>query len=58
MPVPACRTSGIDGIETSSDEPALIYDISGKRLPYTNIDTLPKGLYIIKQGGKTVKMAK
>lgn len=51
-------TSGIDGIETSSDEPALIYDISGKRLPYTNIDTLPKGLYIIKQGGKTVKMAK
>ena len=43
-------TSGIDGIGTSSDEPALIYDISGKRLPYTNIDTLPKGLYIIKQG--------
>lgn len=51
-------TTGIEGLEADKDEPVTIYDISGKRLPYTDTDALPKGIYIIKQGGKTVKMAK
>lgn len=51
-------TSSIDNIETADEAPTAIYDISGKLLPTTDINSLPKGIYIVKRGGKTMKIVK
>lgn len=51
-------TSSISGVETATDAPATIYDINGRRLPATSTTALGKGLYIVKQGNKTVKVVK
>ena len=51
-------TSSIDNIETADEAPTAIYDISGKLLPTTYINSLPKGIYIVKRGGKTMKIVK
>lgn len=51
-------TSSIDNIETVDEAPTAIYDISGKLLPTTDINSLPKGIYIVKRGGKTMKIVK
>ena len=50
------KLTGIENIKTSTTaEPAVIYDLSGRRLSTTDPNTLPKGIYIIKQGTKIIK---
>jgi len=51
-------TSSVSGLNADNAEPTAIYDMNGRRLPAQSIDALPKGVYVIKQGGKTMKMAK
>lgn len=51
-------TSSVGGVETGAEEPVEVYDISGKRLPCTDTGSLPEGIYIIRQGNKTFKLAK
>ena len=50
------KLTGIENIKTSTTaEPAVIYDLSGRRLSTTDPNTLPKGIYIIKKGTKIIK---
>ncbi len=35
-----------------------IYNLRGERLSATNIDALPRGIYIVKKGGKAIKVVK
>lgn len=50
--------TSINSVEIDNNQPVKVYDISGKLLPYTNTDALPKGLYIVRQNGRTVKLVK
>lgn len=56
-------SSGIESIEgESSQQPISIYSINGELVDTQNgskpnLSTLPKGIYVVKIGGKTVKMA-
>lgn len=52
------ETSSINGIDSDSSQPVVIYDVNGVRLPDTDINTLSKGIYILRQGNKTVKIVK
>ena len=53
------KLTGIQSIKTSlqTDE-TIIYDLSGRRLPAADPNTLPKGIYIIKQGTNVFKYNK
>ena len=48
---------GINAINADTDAPVLIYNTQGICLG-SQLSTLPKGLYIVKQGGKTTKVRK
>ena len=53
------KLTGIESIQTNSlTETTVIYNLSGRRLPTSDRNTLPKGLYIIKQGTKVIKFNK
>ena len=51
-------TTGIDGVEKADGASAEVYDINGIRLPVNGTGTLGKGVYILKQGNRTVKVVK
>ena len=51
--------TGIEHIQTNTQtETTVIYDLSGRRLPTFDRNTLPKGMYIIKQGTNIFKYNK
>ena len=51
--------TGIEHIQTNTQtETTVIYDLSGRRLPTSDRSTLPKGMYIIKQGTNIFKYNK
>lgn len=53
------KTSGIGSATTSTKaEPIRIYGLNGQLLPQTDINALPHGIYIVKQGGKARKVVK
>lgn len=47
-------TSGISSILTETSGPTVIYDLHGRQMP--NSATLPKGIYLIREGKKTKKV--
>ena len=51
-------TTSVNGVEAGSNEPVIIYDINGVRLPNTDVNSLPEGIYILRQGSRTVKIVK
>lgn len=51
-------TTSITGPDADSDHPVVIYDINGVKLPVTDVNALSKGMYILRQGSKTVKVIK
>lgn len=52
------EASSIGETVVENNAPAAIYNINGQRLPSTDLKTAGKGLYIIKQGNKTMKVVK
>ena len=53
------KLTGIESIKTNMlVEATVIYDLSGRCLPTTDINDLPKGIYLIKQGTKVIKYYK
>ena len=53
------KLTGIEYIQTNTQtETTVIYDLSGRRLPTSDRSTLPKGMYIIKQGTNIFKYNK
>ena len=54
------KLAGIESINTNIPvvETTVIYDLSGRRLPTTDINDLPKGIYLIKQGTNVIKYNK
>ncbi|MBQ8158633.1 MAG: rhamnogalacturonan lyase [Prevotella sp.] len=55
--VKAKETTGIaEHIDQTNDEPVIIYDTAGRRLPQTSTAMLPRGLYILKQGKRAKKI--
>lgn len=51
-------TTSVSGVESTAGTAADIYDINGRRLPQGSLNSLPRGIYIVKQGGKTFKIAR
>ena len=53
------KLTGIEQIQTNTQaEKTVIFDLSGRQLPTSDANTLPKGIYIIKQGTKVIKFNK
>jgi rhamnogalacturonan endolyase len=53
------KLTGIEQIQTNTQaEKAVIFDLSGRQLTISDANTLPKGIYIIKQGTKVIKYNK
>ena len=53
------KLTGIETIKTNMQtEKAILYDLSGRRLPTSDFTSLPKGIYIIKQGTNIIKYNK
>ena len=53
------KLTSIEHIQTNTQtETTVIYDLSGRRLPTFDRNTLPKGMYIIKQGTNIFKYNK
>lgn len=52
------EATGINGISNNVDTSVAIYDINGQRVPASSIQSLPKGIYILKQNGKSYKISK
>jgi rhamnogalacturonan endolyase len=53
------KLTGIEQIQTNTQaEKAVIFDLSGRQLTISEANTLPKGIYIIKQGTKVIKYNK
>lgn len=52
------ETTGIDNIVSTSNEPVTIYDINGRCVSHKDINSLPKGIYILKTNGKSYKFCK
>jgi len=53
------KLTGIETIKTNMQtEKAILYDLSGRRLPTSDFNSLPKGIYIIKQGANIIKYNK
>ena len=53
------KLTGIETIKTNMQtEKAILYDLSGRRLPTSDFNSLPKGIYIIQQGTKVIKYNK
>ena len=53
------KLTSVESIKTNmSAETTIIFDLSGRRLPTSDLNTLPKGIYIIKQGTKVIKFNK
>ncbi|MBR5749862.1 MAG: rhamnogalacturonan lyase [Prevotella sp.] len=53
------KLTGIESIKTNTQtEESVIYDLSGRRLPTSDLNILPKGIYIIKQGTIIIKFNK
>lgn len=53
------KLTGIETIKTDMQtEKAILYDLSGRRLPTSDFNSLPKGIYIIKQGANIIKYNK
>lgn len=51
-------TTSVNGVEAGSNEPVIIYDINGVRLTNTDVNSLPEGIYILRQGSRTIKIVK
>ena len=50
------KLTGIETIKTNGKaETTVIYDMTGRRMPTSDLNALPKGIYIIKQGNKIFK---
>lgn len=53
------KLTGIVSINTNMPaEAPVIYDLSGRHLPTSDINDLPKGIYLIKQGTNVIKYYK
>lgn len=53
------KLTGIETLKTDMQtEKAILYDLSGRRLPTSDFNSLPKGIYIIKQGANIIKYNK
>ena len=53
------KLTGIETLKTDMQtEKAILYDLSGRRLPTFDFNSLPKGIYIIKQGANIIKYNK
>ena len=53
------KLTGIESIKTNTPtEKTVIYDLSGRHLPSVDINKLPKGIYLIKQGTNVIKYNK
>jgi len=53
------KLTGIETIKTNMQtEEVIIYDLSGRRLSTSDFNSLPKGIYIIKQGTNNIKFNK
>ena len=53
------KLTSVESIKTNmSAETTIIFDLSGRRLSTSDLNTLPKGIYIIKQGTKVIKFNK
>lgn len=52
------KTTGIDKLTAGSIVPISIYDINGRRISHTDLNSLPKGIYIVKANGKSYKIQK
>jgi len=53
------KLTGIEGIKANiPTEDTGIYDLSGRKMPISEVNTLPKGFYIIKQGTRVIKYNK
>ena len=53
------KLTGIETLKTDMQtEKAILYDLSGRRLPTSDFNSLPKGIYIIKQGTNIIKYNK
>lgn len=50
--------TGIDKPTVSGVVPISIYDINGRRISHTDLNSLPKGIYIVKANGKSYKFQK
>ena len=53
------KLTGIESIKTYMPaETTIIYDLSGRRLPTSDLNDLPTGIYLIKQGTNVIKYNK
>ena len=52
------KTTGIDKLTAGRIVPISIYDINGRRISHTDLNSLPKGIYIVKANGKSYKIKK
>ena len=53
------KLTGIETIKTNMQtEKTILYDLYGRRLPTSDFNSLPKGIYIIKQGTNIIKYNK
>jgi len=53
------KLTSIESIKTNTPtEKTVIYDLSGRHLPSVDINELPKGIYLIKQGTNVIKYNK
>jgi rhamnogalacturonan endolyase len=53
------KLTGIESIKTNTPtEKTVIYDLSGRHMPSVDINKLPKGIYLIKQGTNVIKYNK
>ena len=50
--------NAISHVTGQSQQSQQVFDLQGRLLPYTATDALPKGLYVVKQGNKTIKVQK
>lgn len=49
-------TTGVYGISPEIPASLEIFTVNGNRVSSSNVDDLPKGLYILREGGKSVKI--
>ena len=49
--------NSIEGVSTVTPQAKQeVFDLQGRRLPYSSTEHLPRGLYVIKQGNHTYKL--
>lgn len=52
------ETTGIENVISTTNMPVVIYDINGRCVSQKDINSLPKGIYILKVNGKSYKFSK